>query len=236
MKKTKKRTTKAAPLSTKNKKFFDKFIYWVKKIKAHPLSGTNLNKKEKAKIKKALFWKYLMIAVFFLLVITIEISVLYVIPDVNDDFGSRSNTINCSINFPLYAAPGDEKIIELTLTNMSGGSISDVKSFLIWQEKTPIIIISNKGSSVADFGTLKANEKKTTKIKFVLNRSLRKKEFGFTWKVVCGDKIEIEKPYKVGSYAIPYIQTITRGIIYAFGSALAVLFMSLVAEKAKKFI
>ena len=213
-----------------------KFINWIKKIKIHPLSGTNLTKKEKNKVRKALFWRYSLILVFSIFIIAIEVSVLYVVPDVyDDDLRSNSSTINCSINFPLYVAKGDEKIIELTITNMSGDSISDVKSSLVWQEKPPISIISNQGSSVIDFGTLKVNETKTTKIEFVLNRSISKEEIGFTWKVLRGNRIEIERPYKMVKI-FPYIQKLTRWIIYVVGSALAVFFMSLITEKAKEFI
>lgn len=205
-------------------------------IRLHPLAGV-LSPNKKSAIKKALFWKSLWILLAFVFIVNIELLVFYTLPESSDDLISHTRNLHCSISFPSKIATLDEQIMQLTLTNNMGIKVTGVKSYLIYPEDLPIIITSENGSTVSDFGDLQPKETRTKEIRFFLNRKIDANRLGFRWIVTAGDKIEIERGYKIGFFStFPYIKRVSFGIMYAFASALVTLLIALLSEKVKGII
>lgn len=163
------------------------------------------------------------------------ISAFFIIPLIYDV--DHTDSIHFSIKFPKYVAKGDEKNIELILTNKLDKAIKDVKSFLNYPEWLPIVFTSKGESSAVDFGDFIANETKTRKINFYLNHSIEGNAIKFVWKVAVGDKKEVfKKGYKIGFCPIPYISAIASWIFYVLTSGLGVIAITFISEKIKRII
>lgn len=182
--------------------------------------GKKSNKKKRKKKKKLSIRKiFLGILIFIIIIMLLPSIILQVWPDGFDN--QNSNNINCRISFTSLVTTKYEGIIEVTLTNKSKNHIPDVKAFLNFSAELPIVISSKEGSSVADFGNLRAEETKSKKIKFYLNSSITE-PITFDLKVFCGNSEEINKPnYKIGF--LGFFGKIIKLSIWILGTILATL-------------
>jgi hypothetical protein len=190
---------------------------------------------EKEKVDKwKLLLKPLLISIIVLLAIMLVISALIVIPEEFDIIKSDSNAIQCAINYPSYLSQGEEIVINLTINNRSNNLISDVKFFLIYQPELPIMITSDEGSSLTELGILEANEIKTKKIKFYLNRPIDKSQIKFKLKITSNETKEVEKEYKIKFFPIPYTKTFSFWLFVSLIGVIVVIIISTGAEKSKE--
>jgi hypothetical protein len=180
------------------------------KIDAETPFQINLIEGEETEEKKKTRKKKLLFMIFFLLIFVglTGVSAFYSFPRNSDELLSTSKSIICSIDYPSHIGFNDERVIELILTNKSKAtSIPGLKALLIYPEEIPIIIISNKGSSIADFGTLRAGETKTKSIMFHLKRSMKKSEIKFKLMVISENGVEIdERDYRIDYIKLPFLE------------------------------
>jgi hypothetical protein len=190
---------------------------------------------EKIKIHKKSILKNILLTILFTIILIILLSpwwIFMVWPEKSDFPTLDSNDIICWINYPGTITIKDEKIIELTLTNNLGTCIPKVKAYLVFSEKLPIVFTSSDGSSIADFGSLKAKETKSKRIKFYLKRSNLKSEIKFNLRVICNNKEENKKnsPYQITIIPIiGHIKTYSIPLL----SMLMLIFIPLLTEKLK---
>lgn len=125
--------------------------------------------------------------------------------------------VSLFISYPSHLAAKEEGIIEITVTNNSDDSFTEVRTFLIF---TPTLSVSTgmDMSSCLDFRNLDSGEKKTKAIRIFLNRS------GWFQKVKLGLKVladrkgasQESKSVCVGEIAtIPFVPQF-RNLLVAF--------------------
>lgn len=172
-----------------------------------------------------------------LLITVLTVYLVIVTPKKSDTFvifTANKTPVYCSVMYPSFISKDDAKSLDLSISNKAGEIVSNFRVSLIVSEKIPIIIDSNGGSSIVEFGKLKIDETKTARMKFRLNDSFNYSKVPIKLRIEVNKENPKERFYTIKIFDwFPEVDKISKIILSTLAGGIGLMLAAYINEKIK---